>query len=57
MIGPSRFISLDVKPTKAAKSLLAAGTRPKAKLKVTLTVLPFLGGGSSSQIVKVKLKP
>jgi hypothetical protein len=56
VIGSSRSFSLDLEPTKAAKSLLAAGIRPKAKLKVTFTVNPHFGGGSSSQTVKVKLK-
>ncbi len=57
VIGSSRALSLEVKPTKAAKAALAAGTRPKAKLKVTFTPLALFGGSPGTQVVKVKLKP
>jgi hypothetical protein len=47
-------LSFVVKPTKLAKSLLADGVRPKAKLKLIFTPT---GGSPSTQVVKVKLKP
>jgi hypothetical protein len=46
-------VSLVVKPTKAAKALLADGKRPKVKLKLVFTPT---GGSPSSQPLKVRLK-
>lgn len=43
-----------LKPTKAAKSSLAAGRTPKAKLKLVFTPT---GGSPFTKLVQVKLKP
>jgi hypothetical protein len=55
-VGSPRSVSLEVKPTKAAKAALAAGRRPKAKLKLVFTPLPSFGGSPGVTVVKVKLK-
>jgi hypothetical protein len=47
-------ISLLLKPTKAAKAALAAGRKPKAKLKIVFTPT---GGSPSSKLLQIKLKP
>lgn len=47
-------ISLLLKPTRAAKAALAAGSKPKAKLKIVFTPT---GGSTSSQLLQIKLKP
>lgn len=46
-------LSVVIKPTKAAKSALADGRRPKAKLKLVFTPT---GGGPFTQVVPVKLR-
>jgi hypothetical protein len=52
-VGGPGPLTIILKPTKAAKALLAEGRRPKAKLKLAFTPA---GGSASTQIVKVKLK-
>src|SRR5262245_52005343 len=47
-------VSLILKPTKTAKSYLAAGQKPKAKLKLVFTPT---GGKTYSKLIQVKLKP
>jgi hypothetical protein len=47
-------ISIVVKPTKAAKALLADGRRPKAKLKLVFTANR---GSAATQVLKIRLKP
>lgn len=47
-------LSVLLKPTKAARSALAAGRKPKAKLKLVFTPT---GGDPSSKLLQVKLKP
>jgi hypothetical protein len=49
--GPLSFV---VKPTKASKSALADGRRPKTKLKLVFTPT---GGSPFTKLLKVKLKP
>jgi hypothetical protein len=46
-------LSVLLKPTKAAKAALAAGRKPKAKLKLVFTPT---GGSSYTQLLQVKLK-
>jgi hypothetical protein len=46
-------VSVLLKPTKAAKSALAAGRKPKAKLKLVFTPN---GGSAFTQLLQVKLK-
>jgi hypothetical protein len=46
-------LTILIKPTKAAKSILAAAGKLKAKLKLVFTPI---GGSAATQIVKVKLK-
>jgi hypothetical protein len=43
-----------LKPTKAAKAALAAGRKPKAKLKIVFTPT---GGSPSTKLLQIKLKP
>jgi hypothetical protein len=47
-------VTVLLKPTKAAKSALAAGRKPKAKLKLVFTPT---GGSPSTRLLQVKLKP
>ena len=48
------LVTVLLKPTKAAKSALAAGRKPKAKLKLVFTPT---GGSPSTRLLQVKMKP